>query len=188
MQADRSGRKRGVMKPVALATGGGFALAALAATVLWVGSGAAGSSLASPETLASESVRALYARDLGAAERALARELAWGDRRPSAWCRLAYARFMRSGRFDGAVNAALRRSYEVSPLDTDVYGWRTRFVFDNWSAADAVVRRHAMAEARAFHAQWPTRPTIEAAMQQVRDPVGRFALRLAVRGAEPKAR
>lgn len=173
---------------MALATGVGFAAAAVGAAVLWVGSGSTSSPLAAPDTLAAESVRALDARDTAAAEAALERELAWGIHRPSAWCRLAYARFLKSGRFDGGVNAALRRSYEVGPLDADAYGWRVRFVFDNWSAADAVVRRRAMAEARAFHAQWPTRPAIEAAMQQVRDPVGRFALRLAVRGAEPKSR
>jgi hypothetical protein len=185
MHCDREGR---VMRPAALAVGGLFALAAVGAAVLWVGGRRAASPLAGPEALAAASVRALEAGHPRSAELTIARELAWGERRPSAWCRLAYARYLESGRVDERANAALLRSYEVAPLDADAFAWRVRFVFGNWSAASPQVRRHAMAEARAFHAQWPTRPVIEAAIGQVRDPVGRFALSLAVRGAEPKAR
>lgn len=189
MHLDRNGgATSGGMRPVALVLAGLFGLAAVGAGVVWVGSGQSGGSLAGPEALAAESVRALEARDATAAERALTRELAWGEHRPSTWCRLAYARFMKAGRMDDKVNAAVRRSYQVAPLDADTFAWRVRFVFDNWGAAAPDVRRAAMAEARAFHAQWPTRPAIEASMQQVRDPLGRFALRFAVRGAEPKAR
>jgi hypothetical protein len=185
MHADHDGR---VMKPMALAVGAVFAVAALGAAVLWVGGGRATSPLAGPEALAAESIRALEVGRPKSAELAISRELAWGERRPSAWCRLAYARYLESGRVDDRVNAALLRSYEVAPLDADAFAWRVRFVFGNWGAVSPQVRRHAMAEARAFHAQWPTRPIIEAAMGQVGDPVGRLALSLAVRGAEPKAR
>jgi hypothetical protein len=176
------------MRPVALALAGLFGLAAVGAGALWVAQGMAGSPAASPEILAAESVRALGRGDATAAERALRRELDWGERRASAWCRLAFARFSRSGRFDAAVNQALLKSYEVGPFDTEAFAWRLQFVFEHWGQASPALREHAMREARAFHAQWPTRPAVEALIPQVRNPTGQFALRLAVRDAEPKTR
>lgn len=191
MQADRNGTttapRRAGMRPAALALGGLFGLAAVGIGALWVAQGSLGP-LAGPDTLAAESVRALGERDPAAAEQAIARELAWGERRASAWCRLAFAEFSRSGRFTPKVSRALLKSYEVAPFDAEAFVWRLQFIFDHWEEAPPALRREAMREARAFHAQWATRPAVEALVPQVRDPTGQFALRLALRGAEPKPR
>lgn len=165
-----------------------FGLCALGIGGLWIAQGSLSSPVTSPDVLAGESVRALRAGDAAAAERALRRELAWGERRPSAWCRLAYARFSRSGRVDAGVEQALLKSYEVAAFDVDAFAWRVRFIFDHWREVSPVLRRHAMREARAFNSEWPTRPAMQAVAAEVRDPTGRFALKLALRGAEPKAR
>lgn len=180
-------RSRG-MAPAALALSAVFGLAAAGIAALWVAQGLVDGPLASPDTLAAESVRALTDADLSTAEAAIGRELAWGERRPSAWCRLAYVEFERSGAFGPKVSQALLKSYAVAPLDAETFAWRLRFVFDHWTEADPDLRRHAMAEARAFNSQWPTRPTVQALVGQVRDPAGQFALRLALRGAEPPVR
>jgi hypothetical protein len=187
MHADRKRAARGP-RAAALALGGLFGIAAAGIGGLWIAQGSLASPLASPEVLAAESVRALRAGDAAAAERALRRELAWGDRRASAWCRLAYARYSRTGRVDGEVEQALLKSYAIAPYDVDAFAWRLQFIFDHWQQVSPALRRHAMSEARAFHTEWPTRPVVETVIGQVRNPTGQFALRLAVRGAEPKPR
>lgn len=190
MQAQRGGAataRTGGLRPLALGLSAVFGLAAAALGALWVAQGSLGP-LSSPETLAAESVRALRQGDTAAARQAIARELAWGDRRASAWCRLAFAEFASSRRFDAKVAGPLMKSYEVAPFDAEAVAWRLQFIFDHWAEAPPPLRRAAMREARAFHAQWVTRPTIEALVPQVRDPTGQFALRLAIRGAEPKSR
>lgn len=191
MHADRreiTGSHRLGMRPVALAFSGVFGLAAVAIGALWISQGSLLSPLAGPDTLAAESVRALNEGDPAAAEAAIRRELAWGERRASAWCRLAYTEYRRSGRFDPKVHAALLKSYEVAPFDAESFVWRLRFIFDHWQEAPPALRQRAMAEARAFHTVWETRLAVEAVIGQVRDPTGQFALRLAIRGAEPKPR
>lgn len=191
MAADSDGTtaapRRPAMRTTALALSGVFGFAAIAIGGLWVAQGSLGP-LAAPDTLAAESVRALTAGDEEAAKKAIQRELAWGDRRASAWCRLAFAEFSRSGRFTPQVTQALMKSYEVAPYDAEAFVWRLQFIFDHWREVPAELRRKAMGEARAFHAQWATRPAVEALIPQVRDSTGQFALRLAVRGAEPKSR
>lgn len=177
----------GGLRPLALGLSAVFGLTAAALGALWVAQGSLGP-FSSPETLAAESVRALRQGDAAAARQAIARELAWGDRRASAWCRLAFAEFVSSRRFDAKVTGALVKSYEVAPFDAEAVAWRLQFIFNHWGDAPPALRRAAMREARAFHAQWTTRPMIEALVPQVRDPTGQFALRLAIRGAEPKSR
>ena len=85
----------------------------------------------------------------------------------------------------------LRSGFRFSdgrPVDAEAFAWRLQFIFDHWQEASPSLRNHAMREARAFHTQWATRPVVENLFTQVRNPTGQFALRLAVRGAEPKSR
>lgn len=191
MSADRDSAAPAVraprMRPVALALSGLFAAVALGMGGLWVAQQSLGP-LSSPETLAAESVRALQAGEADVAKQAIARELEWGDRRASAWCRLAFAEFSRSRRFDDKVVAALTKSYEVASFDAEAFAWRIQFIFDHWTEVPEPLRRSAMREARGFHSDWSTRAAMEAVVPQVRDPTGQFALRLALRGAEPKSR
>ena len=190
LHADRNGTTTGprapAMRPAALALSALFGAAAVGIGALWVAQGSMGP-LSGPDTLAAESVRALGARDYAAAEQAITSELAWGERRGSAWCRLAFTEYARKGRFTPKVTRALLKSYEVAPYDAEAFAWRLQFIFDHWEEVPSALRREAMGEARAFHAQWATRPTVEALIPQVRDPTGQFALRLAIRGAEPKS-
>lgn len=193
MQADGDGaatvgRQVVSMRPAALALSALFGLVALGAGGLWVAQGFPESALTSPDTLAAASAHALGERGgAPAARQYINRELAWGDSRPSAWCRLALADFNQSGRFDAKVDRNLMKSYDAAPFDTELFTWRLQFVFDNWQSVSPALRTRAMREARAFHAKWETRLVVESVIPRVRNPTGQFALRLAIRGAEPPA-
>ncbi|MFN3513205.1 MAG: hypothetical protein ACK41C_09185 [Phenylobacterium sp.] len=178
----------GTLRLAALGAAALFGLAAAAGGWLWWSSGVAANPLAGPEALAAQSVRALRGGDVAAAQEALTRELAWNPRSASAWCRQAYARYRLSGRFDASVQQALLTSYEAAPLDAEAFAWRLQFIFENWGAASPPLRDRAVAEARAFHGQWPTHGAVRNVLAQVRDPTGQLALRLAVRSAPPKGR
>lgn len=193
MQAESNGattleRRPASMRPVALVLSAALGMAAVGAGGLWIAQGFLATAVTSPDILAANSADALgRPNGAAAAERLIRRELAWGEVRPSAWCRLALADFNRSGRFDAKVDRNLMKSYEVAPFDTELFSWRLQFIFDNWQSVSPALRIYAMREARAFHAKWETRLVVEAVIPRVRNPVGQFALRLAIRGAEPPA-
>jgi hypothetical protein len=95
----------------------------------------------------------------------------------TAWLRLAYLDYLRAGKFDGAVQASLERSFAAAPLGPDVTEWRVRFVFENWDQASPALRDLALKEFTAM-ASWRGARARNIA-SQVRNPAGRLAVTLA---------
>jgi hypothetical protein len=134
-------------------------------------------------------VRSLDTPSLAEAERVTRQELAFGPARPAAWLRLAYIHRVRAGRLDETAIEALRSSYEVAPHDPEVYLWRTRFVFEHWSAMPADLRRAALDEVGRFYSvYYRHHAAIERLAYDLREPNGRLALRLAIQGWEAQRR
>ncbi|MDP3175124.1 MAG: hypothetical protein Q8M88_11900 [Phenylobacterium sp.] len=120
---------------------------------------------------------------LAEAERLTRKELQFGPYRVDAWCRLAFIQRRRAGRLDNAAIQSMRRAYEVAPFSTEVFLWRTEFLFDNWSQAPDDLKQRALAETRAFYAMWRNRQAVELMAARVEDPAGRLAIELVLLSA-----
>jgi hypothetical protein len=171
----RSGRPA-----IAILAGLYAALGFLALFVATV-SGSPDSALAMPDVLATESARLLAADQASDPAAALMeREARLRPYDATVWCRLAAVRFARTGRIDAGVEQLLWRSYAASPIDIDAAAWRGAFVFDHWQQVSPRLRVSASQEVRTFAGIWETESAVARMLAAVRDPAGRFALRLTV--------
>ena len=191
-----SGRRRSSGAAGTLAVGAGALLVLLAAasaayqltapTSDWSAVGAPPMSLAS----GARSNRLLEAawpdRDRGellAARAATLQELSASPASGAGWLRLAIIDAELDGSLSARARTALTRSYAVAPLDTGLTAPRLRFAYDHWTELGPALRRDTIRHAETA-ATRGGRSALLAALEQVQDPAGRFALRAKIAGIE----
>lgn len=177
----RKGDDRLMMRRLKLAAIGGFAAAAVFATVALAFQLTWPNAWSGPATAAVHAARAEEAlaaspRKLAVARAETLKILDQGPLNAAAWAQIAYIQRADEAALDDTSLGALDRSYDAAPYGPEVSAWRVRFVYEHWLELPPPLRAKAIAELKTFskYRSWIALPVI----RSIHNPTGRLAARM----------